>query len=66
MNDKETFKVETMDTGSFMHDVIDNFFETLEEREINIKEITDEEIEEIVAEVVQERLAQNRNYIFKN
>ena len=64
LNDKETFKVETMDTGSFMHDVIDNFFETLEEREINIKEITDEEIEEIVAEVVQERLAQNRNYIF--
>ena len=64
LNDKETFKVETMDTGSFMHDVIDNFFETLEEKEINIKEITDEEIEEIVAEVVQERLAQNRNYIF--
>lgn len=27
LNDKETFKIETMDTGSFMHDVIDNFFQ---------------------------------------
>lgn len=64
LNDKETFKIETMDTGSFMHDVIDNFFSTIEENNLNVKYIEDEEIEKIVADVVKERLLQNKNYIF--
>ena len=64
LNDKETFNVEAVDTGSFMHDVIDNFFGVIEERNINLKEITDEELEKIVAEIVGEKLKLNRNYIF--
>ena len=64
LNDKETFNVEAVDTGSFMHDVIDNFFGIIEERNINLKEITDEELEKIVAEIVSEKLKLNRNYIF--
>lgn len=64
LNDKETFNVEAVDTGSFMHDVIDNFFGVIEERNINLKEITDEELEKIVAEIVNEKLKLNRNYIF--
>ena len=64
LNDKETFNVEAVDTGSFMHDVIDNFFGIIEERNINLKEITDEELEKIVAEIVNEKLKLNRNYIF--
>ena len=64
LNDKETFNVEAVDTGSFMHDVIDNFFGVIEERKINLKEITDEELEKIVAEIVNEKLKLNRNYIF--
>ena len=64
LNDKETFNVEAVDTGSFMHDVIDNFFGIIEERNINLKEITDEELEKIVAEIVGEKLKLNRNYIF--
>lgn len=64
LNDKETFNVEAVDTGSFMHDVIDNFFGVIEERKINLKEITDEELEKIVAEIVSEKLKLNRNYIF--
>lgn len=64
LNDKETFNVEAVDTGSFMHDVIDNFFGIIEERKINLKEITDEELEKIVAEIVNEKLKLNRNYIF--
>ena len=64
LNDKETFNVEAVDTGSFMHDVIDNFFGVIEERNINLKEITDEELEKIVAEIVSEKLKLNRNYIF--
>ena len=64
LNDKETFNVEAVDTGSFMHDVIDNFFGVIEERNINLKEITDEELEKIVAEIVSEKLKLDRNYIF--
>ena len=47
-----------------MHDVIDNFFGIIEERNINLKEITDEELEKIVAEIVSEKLKLDRNYIF--
>ncbi len=64
LNDKETFNVEAVDTGSFMHDVIDNFFGVIEERNINLKAITDEELEKIVAEIVSEKLKLDRNYIF--
>ena len=64
LNDKETFNVEAVDTGSFMHDVIDNFFGVIEERNINLKAITDEELEKIVAEIVGEKLKLDRNYIF--
>lgn len=64
LNDKETFKVEAVDTGSFMHDVIDSFFKEIEEREINIKELTDEELEKIIYEIISDKLKLNKNYIF--
>lgn len=64
LNDKQTFKVEAVDTGSFMHDVIDNFFGVVEERNIILKKITDEEMEKIISEIVNDKLKLNRNYIF--
>lgn len=64
LNDKETFKVESVDTGSFMHDVIDNFFGIIKEKNINLKQITDEELEKIISEIVNDKLQLNRNYIF--
>lgn len=64
LNEKETLKVEAVDTGSFMHDVIDRFFGIIEERQLNIKTINCEEIEKIVAEIVSDKLKLNRNYIF--
>ena len=64
LNDKETFKVESVDTGSFMHDVIDNFFGVIEDRNINLKQITEKELEEIISEIVEDKLKLNRNYIF--
>ena len=64
LNDKETFKVESVDTGSFMHDIIDNFFGLIEERNINLKRLTEEELEQIVSEIVEDKLKLNRNYIF--
>lgn len=64
LNDKETFKVEAVDTGSFMHDVVDSFFAIMEERNISLKQITDDELEKIVSEIITDKLKLNRNYIF--
>ena len=64
LNEKETFNLEAVDTGTFMHDVIDSFFARLDEQEINIKQISDEEIEEIVTEIIQDKLNLNKNYIY--
>ena len=47
-----------------MHDVIDSFFDKLEERKIKIKEISIEEEENIVDEIIEEKLQLKKNYIF--
>lgn len=64
LNEKDIFKVETMDTGSFMHDVVDTFFSKIEEEGISVKEIEDESIEDIISKIVEEKLKLDRNYIF--
>ena len=64
LNDKEISKVEAVDTGSFMHDVIDSFFNVLEENKIEIKEIEDKQIEEILEQIVSEKLKLDRNFVF--
>lgn len=65
LKEKETLKVESIDTGTFMHDVIDSFFEIIEDRQISLKKITDEEQEKIVSEIVTDKLKLNKNYIFE-
>mgnify|MGYP000845045705 CR=1 FL=1 len=64
LNDKETFQVQSMDTGTFMHDVIDSFFGELQEKSISIKDLEYEELEKIIAQIIEEKLKLNRNYIF--
>lgn len=60
LKEKEELKIRTIDTGSFMHEIIDAFFESV----INVKEITEQEIEEIIDRIINERLSLSRNYIF--
>ena len=64
LSEREEFKIQALDTGNFMHDVIDSFFGKLEERNIKVKEIEKEELEEIVQEIIEEKLQLKRNYIF--
>ena len=64
LSDKSEFKIEAIDTGTFMHNVIDKFFEILEERHIKIKEINDDQIQAIVEEIIDEELQLKQNYIF--
>lgn len=52
LKEKDKIKIEAIDTGSFMHEVIDMFFKELDNKSINIKEISDEEILKIVNEII--------------
>ena len=49
-----------------MHEVIDSFFEKLEEIELNVKKITDEQIKEITEEIVEEKLGLKKYDIFNS
>ena len=57
-------KLESIDTGSFMHEVIDMFFKELDNNNINIKQIKDEEISEIIDKIVENLLSSTKYYIF--
>ena len=56
LSEKEKLEITPIDTGSFMHDVIDKFFKEVRKNNINIKSITDEDINKIVDEIVNEKV----------
>ena len=60
LKQKEELKIKPIDTGSFMHDIIDTFFENVKD----IKNITEDEINEIVINIINEKLKLSKNYIF--
>ncbi len=60
LKEKEDLKIKPIDTGSFMHDIIDSFFEEIKD----IKTITEEDIEEIVEHIIEDKLSLSKNYIF--
>ena len=64
IKEKEELKVGSLDTGSFMHDVIDSFFKELQKQNLNIKNIDEETEEEIVNKIIEEKLQNSKNYIF--
>ena len=64
LDDRNTFKIEAIDTGSFMHEVIDEFFCNIKEKEISVKEISENQVQEIIDEIIEEKLQLNKNYIF--
>ena len=64
IKEKEELKIKNIDTGSFMHEIINSFFEELNTNNLNIKNIQDNEIEEIVDKIINEKLEDNKYYIF--
>lgn len=61
LKEKEELKIQNIDTGTFMHDVINCFFEEVNN---NVNDISEEQIEEIVEKIIEERLLKNNNYVF--
>lgn len=64
LKEKEELKVQSFDTGSFMHDVINTFFEEINNSSIKLNSVTDEEIEDIINRIISEKLLNESNYIF--
>ena len=61
---QEELKIQTLNTGTFIHEVIDEFFEKTKEVGIKLEEITEEQLSEIINKIIDEKLNQNKNYIF--
>ena len=66
LKEREELKIKNIDTGSFMHEVIDLFFQKLKINRINLKEINDETIEKIINNIIDEKLLESKNYIFNS
>lgn len=64
LKEPKEFKIQTIDTGNFMHEVIDEFFKKIEEKNINIHQIEEIQIKEIVYQIIEELLKLSRYYIF--
>ena len=66
LKEREELKIQSFDTGSFMHETIDEFFKKVRKENINLAElVTDEErIQELVNEVVEEKLDMGKKYTF--
>lgn len=60
LKEKEDLKIKPIDTGSFMHDIIDTFFENIKD----VRNIDDEEIEKITTQIINDKLSLSKNYIF--
>jgi len=66
LKENENFQVTNIDTGVFMHDVIDRFFEYLDENELDLKNISDEEIKNIINQIIDSILQMSKYYIFSS
>lgn len=64
LEEKDTFKIEMVDTGSFMHDIIDQFFEQLKQENISVKKLSQEEIDSRIEQIIEDKLSLGKNYIF--
>ena len=64
LKEKEQLKVKSIDTGTFMHETIDQFFVVLKENKMELANVTEENIKEIVNRIIEEKLSLNKNYIF--
>lgn len=60
LKENEEYKLKRIDTGSFMHEVIDEFFENV----TNFKEVEEEKIEQIIEQIIEEKLNLDKNSIF--
>lgn len=62
LKEANEFKLKSIDTGSFMHDIVDAFFEEVKQEDL--KTLTKEEIKLIVYGIIEQKLNLKKNAIF--
>ena len=65
LKEKEEPKIHSFDTGSFMHETIDNFFKEIKRQNINLAEIEEDKIYEIVSKIIDNNILMNKYFIFR-
>lgn len=66
LKEKEELKVQSFNTGSFMHETIDTFFEYIRQENIALPTLLEDEelIEKLVSKIIEEELELSKNIIF--
>lgn len=66
LKEKEELKIQSFNTGSFMHETIDSFFEYVKEQDINLPHLLEDEesIQKIVEKIIDEELELSKNLVF--
>lgn len=66
LKENDNFQMSTIDTGSFMHEVIDSFFAYIDENNLDIKLVSEEKMQQIVNQIIDEILQTSRYSIFSS
>ena len=64
LKEKEELQIQSLNTGTFMHEVIDEFFTYTKDSKMDLNELKDEDIKNIIDKIVKEKLQLSKNYIF--
>lgn len=64
LKEKEELKVKSLDTGSFMHNIIDGFFKEVKKEDLSLSEIEEELVEKLVNKLIEEELGKSISYSF--
>lgn len=64
LKEKEDIKIKNFNTGSLMHETIDDFFEYIRVEKLELAEIEEDEIFKIVSKIIDGKLTLSKNFIF--
>ena len=64
LKENEDLKIHTFETGSFMHETIDEFFEEVREKGIALAQMEEDRIYQSVSEIIDKNLSLSKNFIF--
>lgn len=66
LKEAQEFNLKAVDTGSFMHEIIAKFFDVAEEKNLDCKILSNEQIRQMVADLVREELNLSKNDLFNS
>lgn len=64
LKEKSGFTIQAVDTGTLMHEIIDAFFTLLQKEQIPIQQVDKVIIQDFISQIIQEKLALKKNYIY--